>query len=290
MPRSRSLPAVGAALVLMFAVSLHAQWTALSVQDSCNRAQRIVIGTLQNLRPFTQGEGDETIDGKDADIAVDVVLFGPVAEAPLPMRWSNRRLEKCLRVDHEGRAGEKYIWFLTEGEDGVWHADHPNLARLLVERPDVETAIAARITLDRETLEAATYVRFGIYASGAPNPGAPAVVEDPPVVRSCKRLAEGGLAARPAAQALLKHASPIARAWGCRLAHILDDHRLIRDIVPLLADAATVPVKDPDYGDSITVSELVRLTLAGFAGKSGRPFPLDEAKTWAEAEIARQGR
>lgn len=211
---------------LLMALPAWASWAELPLDEACRESDLVVVATLEDLKPFTRGEGRDEVGGVDARIRVREVLYGK-GEESLPFSWENPTVIACPRVEHGEHVGKERIWLLQGDGKGPWRADHPDRALPPERLEEVRELLRKRIEPDLRRLRECEEVDLPFFDKER-DPG--------PEDLALGRLRAAGKAALPAARELLGSKNPAARAWGLRLAQGLADAGLRRDLEMLLND------------------------------------------------------
>ena len=257
------------ALCLIPALSGKAGEAQLTLEEACAKSDLIVLGVLRNLKPFSEKDGEQAVDGVRAEIVERRVLFGHLHPAPdrlkvldtnvpressFPVQWSNLR-GVHPQVDHKAEAdGKERIWCLTREPNWSFRPleNHPGYS--LEHYKEAVAAIQARLAADRKTLTEAKV--FWIKAWENQH------AEKPAECKSFERLCDAGPDALSIGRELLEATYTRTRAWGCRLAGEFHySYAYCMESLMALFFDETDTVKPEDASDRMTLGTLAIRTL-----------------------------
>lgn len=133
-------------LTLCFPLTTQGMWARVPTEDLVRDSNLIVVGTLQQVSEYSDGE----IDYRQGVIVVHEVLWGDArAGERLTLKWQNLSGLVCPRVEHDGNENVKGVWLLTldTGDNSV-RADYPGRFVELEKQTEVESWLESGLFID----------------------------------------------------------------------------------------------------------------------------------------------
>lgn len=116
-------------------ISLSASHVMVPLDELVQDSDLIIVGTLNAVFEHSI----KGIDYGEGTITIEEVIWGQATPGePLLLKWQNRSIVVCPRVEHRHNANKSGVWLLTSDGGGVVRANYPGRLVDLSQRAKVE--------------------------------------------------------------------------------------------------------------------------------------------------------